>query len=141
MFFYINNTLGVNTVKKSKRPIGLKNGELQPCPKTPNCVSTQATDAKHRLEPIKYDISIDEAKEKLRNILSSLKRTIIITDTEKYIHAEVRTATFKFVDDVEFLFDDSEKLIHFRSAARSGMSDMGVNKKRMKKIQRLFLIN
>ena len=131
----------MNTVKKSKRPIGLKNGELQPCPKTPNCVSTQATDAKHRLEPIKYGISIDEAKEKLRNILSSLKRTIIITDTEKYIQDEVRTATFKFVDDVEFLFDDSEKLIHFRSAARSGMSDMGVNKKRMKKIQRLFLIN
>ena len=126
-------------IPKSKRPIGITDGKFQPCPKSPNCVSTQATDAKHRLEPIRYDASIEKAKEKILNILNSLKRTIIITDTDNYIHAEVRTATFKFVDDIEFLFDDSEKIIHFRSAARSGWSDMGVNKKRMKEITKLYL--
>jgi uncharacterized protein (DUF1499 family) len=68
-----------------------------------------------------------------------LKRTKIITNTENYIHAEVRTATFKFVDDVEFLFDDSEKIIQFRSRARSGHSDMGVNRKRMEKIREVFI--
>lgn len=139
MALYINKTLGVINIPKSKRPIGITDGKLQPCPKTPNCVSTQATDAKHRLEPIKYDTSIGQAKEKILSILNSLKRTIIVSETENYIHAEVRTATFKFVDDVEFIFDDSEKLIHYRSAARKGMSDMGVNKKRMKKIRNLFL--
>lgn len=126
-------------IPKSKRPIGITEGKLQPCPKSPNCVSTQATDAKHRLEPIKYDTSIGQAKEKILSILNSLKRTRIVTETENYIHAEVRTATFKFVDDVEFLFDDSEKLIHYRSAARSGWSDMGVNKKRMRNISKLYL--
>lgn len=126
-------------IPKSKRPIGITDGKLQPCPKTPNCVSTQATDVKHRHEPLKYSTSIEQAKEKIRSILNSLKRTIIVTDTENYIHAEVRTATFKFVDDVEFLFDDSEKLLHYRSAARSGISDMGVNKKRMKNIRKLYL--
>ena len=34
--------------------------------------------------------------------------------------------------------DDKEKLIHFRSAARMGWSDMGVNRKRMRKIRELY---
>ena len=72
-------------------------------------------------------------------IIDSLKRTRIITDSENYIHIEFKTAVFKFVDDVEFYFDDSEKLIHFRSAARLGYSDMGVNRKRMENITKLFL--
>ena len=72
-------------------------------------------------------------------IIDSLKRTKIITDTENYIHIEFRTALFKFVDDVEFFFNDSEKLIHFRSAARLGYSDMGVNRKRMENITKLFI--
>ncbi|GAH56382.1 unnamed protein product, partial [marine sediment metagenome] len=78
-------------------------------------------------------------KEKIINILSSLKRAKIITNTENYIHTEVRTATFKFVDDMEFLFDDSVKVIQFRSRARSGYTDMGVNRKRMEKIREMFI--
>jgi uncharacterized protein (DUF1499 family) len=35
------------------------------------------------------------------------------------------------VDDVEFLFDDDTTIVHFRSASRSGYSDMGVNRQRM----------
>ncbi|MBY9017031.1 MAG: DUF1499 domain-containing protein, partial [Candidatus Lokiarchaeota archaeon] len=31
-----------------------------------------------------------------------------------------------------------EKIIHFRSRARMGYSDMGVNRKRMEKITHLF---
>jgi uncharacterized protein (DUF1499 family) len=40
---------------------------------------------------------------------------------------------------VEFLFDDSEKFIQFRSRARVGYSDMGVNRKRMEKIREMFI--
>jgi len=119
---------------KSKKPIGILNGKFHPCPKSPNCVSTHATDDKQKMNPIKFSGSLNEAKDKIIDIISSLKRSKIITNKENYIHAEFRTATFKFVDDVEFLFDDSEKIIHFRSRARSGYSDMGVNRKRMETI-------
>ena len=119
----------------------MKDGKLAPCPKSPNCVSTQVLDKKHRIEPLKYNTTLKEAKLKILDIVKSLKRTTVIDETENYIHAEVRTRTFKFVDDVEFYFDDTEKIIHFRSAARVGWSDMGVNRKRMKKIRNLFLIN
>ena len=126
-------------IKKSKKPIGVKDGKFQPCPKSPNCVSTQSEDEKHRMEPLSYNTSIDEAKTKIKDIIGSFKRTKLITENDNYLHFEFRTATFKFVDDVEFYFDDSSKLIHFRSAAQKGYSDMGVNKKRMKKVSILYL--
>lgn len=123
---------------KTQKPVGIVDGKFYPCPNTPNCVSTQAIDAKHKMSPIKYSGTLSEAKEKIINIVNSLKRSKIIANTENYIHAEVRTAIFKFVDDVEFLFDDSEKFIQFRSRARVGYSDMGVNRKRMEKIREIF---
>ena len=127
------------TIQTKKRPIGIKDGKLQPCPKSPNCVSTQSTDAKHKMDPLNYTDDIKEVKSKIKEIIKSFKRTRLITEEEDYLHFEFRTATFKFVDDVEFYFDDSAKLIHFRSAAQKGWSDMGVNKKRMKKIRDLFI--
>jgi len=42
------------------------------------------------------------------------------------------------VDDVEFSFDDTNKLINFRSASRKGYSDLGVNRKRMEEIRKRF---
>ena len=123
---------------KSKKPIGIVNGKLYPCPNSPNCVSTQATENKHKINPIIFSGSLIEAKDKIVNIISSLKRSKIITNKDNYIHAEFRTATFKFVDDVEFLFDDSEKVIHFRSRARLGYGDMGVNRKRMETISNTY---
>jgi len=122
-----------------KKPIGIVDGKFHPCPKSPNCVSTQSTDEKHKIEPLQYNSTLEEAREKIKNIIKSLKRTKIITESDNYLHFEFRTATFKFVDDVEFYFDDKEKIIHFRSASRVGWSDMGVNRKRMEKIRKLYL--
>jgi uncharacterized protein (DUF1499 family) len=39
------------------------------------------------------------------------------------------------VDDVEFRFDEATHTIHFRSAARSGHYDFGVNRKRMEDLR------
>ena len=126
-------------IKKSKKPIGVKDGKFQPCPKSPNCISSQSTNEKHKMEPLSYLTNLEEAKTKIKDIIGSFKRTKLITEEVNYLHFEFRTATFKFIDDVEFYFDDSSKRIHFRSAAQKGYSDMGVNKKRMKKVSKLYL--
>ena len=123
---------------KSKRPIGIIDGKLYPCPKAPRCVSTQAIDLKHKMDPIKFNESLNDAKEKIIKIINSLERSKIITNKDNYIHAEFRTATFKFVDDTEFLFDEIKKIIHFRSGARWGGKDWGVNRNRMEKITKMF---
>jgi uncharacterized protein (DUF1499 family) len=124
-----------------KKPIGITEGKFHPCPKSPNCVSTQSIDKRKKMDPIKYSTSLEEAKSKILRIIKTFKRTRIKTESNSYIHIEFRTAVFRFVDDVEFYFDDSEKIIHFRSAARLGYSDLGVNRKRMENITKLFYID
>jgi len=41
---------------------------------------------------------------------------------------------------VEFVFDNGEKTIQFRSASRLGYGDMGVNRKRMETIRENLIL-
>jgi uncharacterized protein (DUF1499 family) len=108
---------------------------LPPCPKSPNCVSTQSLDAGHRMEPLPYK-DLEETRARLLALLAEKKNARVVTVEPTYVHAEFRSALFRFVDDVEFLFDDKARRLHFRSASRLGRSDFGVNRKRMEEIVR-----
>jgi uncharacterized protein (DUF1499 family) len=110
---------------------------LPPCPNTPNCVSTQATDS-HRIEPIRYTGSASEATERLLAVLRAIPRTRIVASDQGTVRAEFTTRFFRWVDDGLFIIDDSSKTIHFRSASRVGRSDFGVNRKRMEGIRKVF---
>lgn len=112
---------------------------LPPCPRTPNCVSTQAERPGQRMEPIPYTGPLSEARERMLRALRSLPRTTIVEEGTDRIQAESRSRIFRFVDDVEIRFDDRAKLIHFRSASRVGRSDFGVNRKRMEAVRQAFL--
>jgi uncharacterized protein (DUF1499 family) len=72
---------------------------------------------------------------RLRQIIEQMPRTRIVTLTPEYMHVEFRSLIFRFVDDVEFLRDEKNQQIHFRSASRVGHSDLGVNRRRMMEIQ------
>ncbi|MGC1453587.1 MAG: DUF1499 domain-containing protein [Nitrospirota bacterium] len=119
------------------RPVnlGIHDGKLAPCPSSPNCVSSQSSDREHAVDPLSFTGTAAEAHDGIKKIILSMKRARIITDTGTYIHAEFASAIFGFVDDVEFWFDESTKLIHVRSAARLGYSDLGVNRKRVEYIR------
>lgn len=112
---------------------------LAPCPRTPNCVSTQAPPGRHHMDPIPYTGSLSAAREKLLAVLRAYPRTRIVREEPDYLKAECRSRLFRFVDDVELLLDDQAKQIHFRSASRIGYGDRGVNRKRMKVIRAAFL--
>ena len=58
---------------------GINNSELAPCPKTPNCVSSQAHDKKHFIEPINFAGTQQEAHDRLLQMIESEKRTKILT--------------------------------------------------------------
>lgn len=114
--------------------LGLNNGRLAACPTSPNCVSTQSEAEQHRMIPIRYSGSREEAIQRLKKAIATQPRMTIITEKENYLYAEVTSRIFRFVDDIEFYLDDQQKVIHFRSAARSGYSDFGVNRARMERI-------
>lgn len=110
---------------------------LAPCPSSPNCVSTTAQDQEHAITPFRYEKSRAEAQEALKAVLRSLPRTKLVEEDESYQHYEFTSLLLRFVDDVEFLFDEATKTIHFRSASRTGHSDLGVNRRRMEEIRKL----
>ena len=109
---------------------------LPPCPKSPNCVSTEARDEAHAIAPMHYTGSREAAMQHLLSVLRAMPRTTIVASDEHSVRAEFRTRVFKFVDDAQFVFDDATKTIHFRSASRVGSSDFGVNRKRMEAIRK-----
>lgn len=114
--------------------LGLQNGQLPPCPDSPNCVSTSDTDSLHGMEPIAFSGTSAEAHDQLIAILSAETNATILTDQPDYIHAEFRSPLLQFVDDVEFHINTDANQIEFRSASRLGYSDLGANRQRMEAI-------
>jgi len=119
--------------------LGATENKLAPCPNSPNCVSTQSEAKRHAMEPLPYLQTREASKERILSILKGMRRMEIVTLTESTIHVKFRTALWKFVDDVEFLFDDRTRAVHFRSASRVGYYDFGLNRRRMKEISEKYL--
>lgn len=87
------------------------------------------------MAPFSFTGDMNDAKRKLKKILEDENRVTITLEDNNYIRTEFKIAVFGFIDDVEFLIDDKDNKIHFRSASRVGYSDLGVNRKRMIKIK------
>lgn len=110
-----------------------------PCPSSPNCVtSVGGADPDHFVAPLRYQDAREHAKARLQTILRALPRTTIVEDEGVYLHAECTSLVFRFVDDLEFWFDERDSIVHVRSASRVGYSDLGVNRRRIETIRSRF---
>jgi uncharacterized protein (DUF1499 family) len=124
----------------SKRPgnLGAQDGQLAACPDSPNCVSSQATDPQHAIEAIRFDGPADAAMATLRRVVERDRGATVVSMDERSLSAEYRSRIFRFVDDVDFVLNETEGVIDFRSASRVGYSDMGANRRRMERIRTAF---
>jgi len=104
-------------------------GELQPCPDSPNCVSSLADDERHRIEPLQADTAA------IRRIIEAWNNADVIESRDNYLRAEFTTRIIGFVDDVEFLYRPAEGITHVRSASRVGYSDLGANRQRIERLR------
>ena len=121
---------------------GVVDGRLAACPNKPNCVSSQAasSDKQHYIEALTYSGEPEKARERLELTIAGMKRERTIVREANYWRAEFTSALWRFVDDVEFLFDDNVRRIDVRSASRVGYSDLGVNRRRTEEIRRRFSV-
>jgi uncharacterized protein (DUF1499 family) len=117
--------------------LGAREGVLAACPASPNCVSSQAADEKHRIAPLAFSGPPDAAFARLQQLLGKRADTKIVAQSPGYLRVELRTVFF--VDDGEFLLDQARRVIHVRSASRLGYSDLGKNRRRMEEIRGQFL--
>lgn len=120
-----------------KRPssLGVKNGLLAPCPSSPNCVSSDAGDGEHHVTPFLLALAPEKAWPVVRELVSGMARTHIVTERADYLHAECRSFLFGFVDDLELHLRPGEGIIAVRSASRLGYSDFGVNRRRIEDLR------
>jgi uncharacterized protein (DUF1499 family) len=117
--------------------LGVEDGRLTSCPKTPNCVSTQATptDETHYVEPIAYKGDAEQLLEMLTEWIRQQPRAEIVRTEGNYLRAVFTSRVFGFHDDLEIYFPEGESVVHLRSASRVGQGDMGVNRKRYQAIR------
>ena len=111
---------------------------LEPCPDSPNCVSSQEQREGHAIPPLRFSDAPEVAWGRLQEVIEGMARTKILTTTPNYLHAEFKIAVFGFVDDVECVLEPESGTIQIRSASRVGHSDLGVNRRRVEKIRAAF---
>jgi len=116
--------------------LGVRDGRLKACPDRPNCVNSQATDARHAIAPLAYKGDATTAMRALARIVAAAPGATIITTRDNYLQATFATPTMGFVDDVEFFIDPTRSVIDVRSASRLGHSDLGVNRNRIEDLRR-----
>jgi uncharacterized protein (DUF1499 family) len=117
-----------------KRPgnLGVRDGRLAPCKRSPNCVCSQAdpSDSEHYIAPIRGSMAA------ARDAVSAMPRTTLVEQRENYLYAEFRSRLLGYVDDVELFFDG--QALQVRSCSRLGRRDFGVNRKRVEALRSLI---
>lgn len=114
---------------------GEKQGLLATCPDKPNCVSSDQSEGKQKIEPFKIKGSPAEAWEGLKKAVSEMPRMTIVKATPTYLQIEARSRIFRFTDDLKFSLRPKEHLIAVRSASRAGYYDMAVNRERVEELR------
>jgi uncharacterized protein (DUF1499 family) len=115
--------------------LGVVADKLSPCPASPNCVCSDCDSPRHRIAPFILAAPAQQAWQAVREQVTALPRTRIISASDNYLHAECRSAVFGFVDDMEWHLRPEEGIIAVRSAARLGYYDFGVNRKRIEALR------
>lgn len=110
-------------------------GHLAPCPPTPHCVSTDASEPDgRRMATILFAGTPAAAYQRILAAVLAEPRAYVVVDSAPYLRFAVPTRVFRFVDDVELLVDSVAHRIEFRSSARLGVNDFGVNRARMERV-------
>ena len=115
--------------------LGVRGGVFQPCPETPNCVSSFAMDVEHGIAAFEISGSSELAWQALEAELESRPRVELEKRRGDYLHAVFTSRLMRYRDDVEFHLNAEGDEIGIRSAARRGYSDMGVNRNRIESIR------
>jgi uncharacterized protein (DUF1499 family) len=122
-----------------REPVMPTTGELlAPCPSSPNCVSSLATDEAHRVAPLVYQGDPATAMRRLRDVIAAMPRARVVSADDRALRAEFTSLLFRFVDDVDCAVDARAGVIQIRSASRVGYSDLGANRKRVEAIRAAF---
>jgi uncharacterized protein (DUF1499 family) len=113
--------------------LGIRDGHLAACPASPNCVNSQASDARHAIQALPLQGSPEHTQARLKALLSDEPRARLVAEAPGYLRAEFSSQLMRFVDDVEFMIGATA--VDVRSASRLGHSDFDVNRERIERLR------
>ncbi len=138
LFVILGVILVAFSIASRKQPeLGLINGQLRPCPVTPNCVCSELQMEGAYIEPLSYTTVAADAWVEIKRVIFETGG-VVITEEADYLRVVYQTPLLRYIDDVELRQDKNKQVIHVRSASRVGQSDFGANRKRVEKIRAAF---
>jgi uncharacterized protein (DUF1499 family) len=127
--------MGLFTGKRPDR-LGLHEGQLHTVKKNSQNAVSSFSDVEYcKIQPIAAAKNPRETFARLVQAVKATPGASVIKQDPNYLYAEFQTPLLKFVDDVEFLLDEGNAVIHVRSASRLGRKDFGVNRKRIETLR------
>ncbi len=108
---------------------------LLSCPESPNCVSTEATNNRYKIDAFRLKGDFSKNWPEIQRIVAALPRCAVVRADKTYFHATFKSRVFQFVDDLELFLDPLKGIISIRSAARTGYWDFGVNRRRVEQLR------
>jgi uncharacterized protein (DUF1499 family) len=132
---FVGAQMGLFTGKRPDR-LGLQDGRLHTLKKdAQNAVSSFSEAPYSQIKPITASKDPRGTFSRLVQAVKATPGATIVKQDPNYLYAEFQTPLLKFVDDVEFLLDEGNAVIHVRSASRLGRKDFGVNRKRIETLR------
>lgn len=131
--------LAILTAQSCRAPaLGVVEGQLTPCPDSPNCVCSHDTSESARIEPLPWTGEVDSTRECLLDAAETIPRCDLYESRDDYLRFVVTSALLRFKDDLEFLISPADRCVHVRSASRVGYSDLGVNRERVEQFRKAY---
>jgi uncharacterized protein (DUF1499 family) len=112
---------------------------LPECPDRPNCVSSDAKDARHAIAPMRLKGDAATGWAAVQQVVRHLPRGTIVKATDRYLHVIFKSRLFRFIDDMQLKLDSQNGIIAIRSASRTGYFDLGVNRRRVEALRKQLI--
>ena len=100
-----------------------------------NCSSSNASVFYNYVEPFELAMSKEEAWPLVREAVLEIPRTVIDEEDDHYLHAKTSSMVFRFVDNLELLYQPDEHLIEVRSSSVLGLYDLSANRRRVEALR------
>lgn len=120
-----------------KKNSSLVDGIFQPCPSSPNCVSSM-DDGKRSIKPLIYTGDAKQVMMTVKQVAGELPGASLVEEEANYLHYTVKSRVFGFIDDLEIYLPEEQQTVHLRSASRVGYYDFGVNRSRVDRLKKML---
>lgn len=90
------------------------------------------------MQPLKFPGDAPTAWRMALAAVAGLPRTRLVDSADGYLRAECVSAVLRRVADLELQIDVRASVIHVRSASRSGLWDLGTNRRRVEGLRKSF---